>query len=145
MRRRRGAAAPCPHHGVESSINCRRAHAVLCGDLRDRQIASVHKRAYRTPLAIIELLRPAALASTRAGGREAGAGALPDDRALQLGERRGDMEDERAHGCRRVDRLGERDEFDAAFAKLVDEGYQVFDGSAEAIETPDDERVAFAQ
>jgi hypothetical protein len=55
------------------------------------------------------------------------------------------MKDERAHRRRRVDRLGERDEFDAALAKLIDEGYQVFDGSAEAVEAPDDGRVALAQ
>jgi hypothetical protein len=75
------------------------------------------------PLAIIELLRPAAFASARAGRCKTGAGALPDDRSLQLGERRGDMEDKRAHRRRRVDRLGERDEFDAAVAELIDEGY----------------------
>src|SRR5205807_10144780 len=106
---------------------------------------SVHKRADSTPLAIIELLRPPALASTRPGGCETGAGALPDDRTFELGERRGDVEDERAHRRCRVDRLGERNEFDAALAELIDEGYQVFDGSAESVEAPDDERVALAQ
>lgn len=51
----------------------------------------------------------------------ADAAALPDDRAFKLGEHRRDVEDELAHGRRRVDRLGERDEFDAAITKLVDE------------------------
>jgi hypothetical protein len=44
------------------------------------------------------------------------------------------MEDKRAHRRRRVDRLGERDEFDTALPELIDEGYQVFDRSAEAVE-----------
>jgi hypothetical protein len=52
----------------EASIDRRRAHTVLRSDLRDRQFASVHKRAYRPPLAISELARPAAVASTRTGG-----------------------------------------------------------------------------
>jgi hypothetical protein len=33
-------------------------------------------------------------------------------------------------------------QLDAALAKLIDEGYQVFDWSAEAVEAPDDEHVA---
>jgi hypothetical protein len=74
-----------------------------------------------------------------------GAGALSDDRAFELGECRRDVKDERAHRRRRVDRLGERDELNAALAKLVDKGHQIFDRSAEAIETPDDERVALGQ
>lgn len=41
-------------------------HVILRGDLRNRQFASVHKRAYRTPLAIIELARSATLAASGA-------------------------------------------------------------------------------
>jgi hypothetical protein len=51
----------------EPAVDRRLAHAMLRGDLRDRQFASVHTRADSTPLAIVELLRPLALASTRAG------------------------------------------------------------------------------
>jgi hypothetical protein len=63
-------------------------------DLRDCQCASVHKRADSTPLAIVELRQPAAVAAAGTGGGEGGTGALADDRTFELGERRGDMEDE---------------------------------------------------
>jgi predicted RNA binding protein YcfA (HicA-like mRNA interferase family) len=46
-----------------ATIDRRGAHVILRGDLRNRQFANVHKRADRTPLAIIELLRSAALAA----------------------------------------------------------------------------------
>jgi hypothetical protein len=131
--------------GRKPPIDRRRAHVILHGDVRNRQFASAHKRAYRTPLAVIEFAWPAAVAAAGPGRGKPSAGALSDDRTLQFCERGRDVEDERAHRRGRVDRFRERHKVDAAFAQFIDEGDKVFDGAAEAVEAPNDQRVAIAQ
>ena len=92
-----------------------------------------------------ERRRAATDATACARGGEAGAGALPDDLALELGERTEDVEVQPPAAGRRVDLLGQRLEADLAGVQLLDRVDQVLEPAAETVQAPDDERVAGLQ
>jgi len=84
---------------------------------------------------------PAALG----GGRQAGAGALADELALELRERAEDVEDELPAGARGVDRLGEEAESDLSLLEELNEVDEVAEAAAQPIELPDDDGVPRAE
>jgi hypothetical protein len=88
---------------------------------------------------------PAPLASSGPGSDKSCLGALADDVALKLRKGAEDVEDELpAAGCG-VDLLGGALEADALAVKLRDRLDQVLEGSAQAIQAPHHEGVAFPQ
>jgi len=76
----------------------------LFSERADARIALAHARHGKPELRRCHLRLASADATARAGGGEAGAGALGDELALELGEGGEDAEDELAGGRRRVDR-----------------------------------------
>ena len=80
-----------------------------------------------------------------AGGVEPGHRALAGEFALEFGECAEDVKDQSAAGAGGVDRLGERAEADVAVRQVLHGAHQRSERSREAVEFPDDERVARAQ
>ena len=85
-----------------------------------------------------------AQAPALAGGLKARAGALLDNRALELRQAREDVKHQPAAGSRRVDGLGERAKSDAALLQVLDGLDELPDRAGEAIQLPDDQGVAAA-
>lgn len=82
--------------------------------------------------------------AARSGCVKTGAGTLGDQSALELGDCAEDVEDQFAARRSRVDRLGQREEVAASRLEACYELDQVGERAAQAIEPPDDERVAHA-
>ena len=78
----------------------------------------------------------------RAGGGQAGAGALSDDFLLEFGQGAEDVELQAAGGGRGVDLLGQRAKSDLAVVQILDRFDQVFEAAAKPVQAPDHERVA---
>ena len=79
------------------------------------------------------------------GGLQAGVRALASELALELGQRGEQVDLQAPRGGGRVDLLVERAKAHAAGVQLFDERHQVPKRAPEAIEAPDDQRVALAQ
>jgi hypothetical protein len=88
-----------------------------------------------------ELRRPADMLTAPFGGGDAGIDALDNERALELGERPHQVENELAAGCGRVDALRHRSEARASCAELVNDLNQVRQRAPQAVELPDDKDV----
>ena len=81
---------------------------------------------------------------------QAGASALGDQLALELCQCREDAKDQAAVGRRGVDfgsgsGSGEHPQADAAAVQLIDRRHEMFQAAPQAVELPDDERVARLQ
>ena len=87
---------------------------------------------------------PTAGAATGPGRLQAGQGALADHPTLELGERGEEVEHQLAAGGGGVDRLGERAQAEAAHPEILDGLDQLLQGTGEAIQLPDHQRVALA-
>ena len=93
----------------------------------------------------IELAWPAALAPSGSGGGEAGHGALADTAALELRQRRREVEVELPHRGGRIDVFRQYFEMDFTLFQRVDDRDKVDKGPAQAVQLPHDQRVAGAQ
>ena len=71
-------------------------------------------------VALGQLRRPPAFSTSCSSSSQTGHGAFPDERALELGQRPEDVEDELAAGRGRVDALVEGPESDAALLDVTD-------------------------
>ena len=78
-------------------------------------------------------------------GLDAGACALGDERALELGQDADHLPHGAARGGVRVDRLGKRAELHAALLELVEHVDEIREAPAEPVELPDDQRIAGLQ
>jgi hypothetical protein len=78
------------------------------------------------------------------GGLKTRAGALLDDRALELRQAREDVKHEPPAGSRRVDGLGERAKSDPAPLQVLDGLDELPDRAGEPIQLPDNQGVAAA-
>ena len=110
-------------------------------DLRPEMTLSAISRR----LAGIELLSPAADASFGPGGGETGRGALPDHRALELGEGADHLHHHAPGRGGGVDVLGDRPEAGARLADPLHDVQHVLQRAGQAVELPDNDRVALAQ
>ena len=120
----------------------------LFAERADARIALAHARHREPEFRRRHLRLASADASARAGGGEAGARALGDEFALELGERGEDAEDEFAGGRRRVDRralAGQYAQSDTAGREVVHGVDEMPKIAPEPIELPHHERVALAQ
>jgi len=77
----------------------------------------------------------------RPGAGQAGAHALLDATALELGDGSEDVHLELSRGRGGVDALGETHKRDAERLKLLEEGNQVFQVSPETVQPPTDEDI----
>src|SRR3954447_6832475 len=89
-----------------------------------------------------QLRRPPARSASCTCRGKPGVRSVPNERTLELGKRRKDVEHELAAGRRRVDRLSEATEFDATLLENLHGLDELFDRSRQAIQSPDHERVA---
>ncbi len=129
--------------GRQVAVEGRDADAEHLGDRRHAHVLAHRLR--RGDLVRCERRWSAADAAAFAGGCDAGAGPLADDLALELRERAEDVEGEPPAAGGGVDVLGQRPERDLARLELLDELDQVLEAAAEAVQAPDDERVAGLQ
>ena len=93
-------------------------------------------------LAWIEAFAAAVFPPPVAGCLEAGLGALPDERAFELGEGAENVEDEPSAARIGVDGLLEALEADAPGAEVLGPGDQVLERPAKAIEAPHDRGIS---
>lgn len=77
-------------------------------------------------------------------GFKACPGAFSYQVTFELGQAAEDVEDESATGRARVDRFRQRVELHSPGVELIDEFYQVLQGSSKPVEFLDDDGVAFA-
>ena len=97
------------------------------------------------PLGGIEFLAPAADTPLGAGGGDAGGGAFADHGALELRERADHLHHHAAGRGGGVDVLGDRPEAGAGLGDPLHDVQHVLERAGQAIELPDDDRVALAQ
>ena len=90
-------------------------------------------------------LRPAALTAASSGGLAARPGALADQLAFELRQRREQVQLQAPGRRAGVDRFGQRPERDLSLLQLADQLDEMPQASAEAIEPPHHERVAGAK
>ena len=110
-------------------------------DLGDAVLLVVVERDGMPALFGIEQLRPAAFAAACPRRGEPGLGPLADQRALELGQRRKQVEGELAVDRRGVDPLGQGAEFDTAILQRTDQHDQVGHRPAEPVEPPDHQMI----
>ncbi len=122
-------------------------HADGLGDLGDgvlplavRAGRGVHA-ADRGRLAVVQLGLAAAGAAAGPGGRQALAGTLDDELALELIDRAEDVEGQPPGGCGCIDLLLQDDQADAALAQLVGQREQVLERPHRAGQPGDDEKL----
>ena len=116
--------------------------------LADPGLALAHGGLGEAQLGRGHLVRPPPPAATRARGGQAGPGALADQLALELGQRREDAEHQpagRRWWCRSPPPAGEDSQPHAALGELVDEIDEVAQVAPEPVELPGDQDVAWAQ
>src|SRR5262245_44913753 len=89
-----------------------------------------------------QLRRSSASSASCMCRRKSGIRSVSNQRNLELGERRKDVEHELAAGRRRVDRLSEAAELDATLLENVHGLDELLNRSRQAIQSPDHERVA---
>lgn len=90
--------------------------------------------------------RPTAGTASGTGGDKSGLGTFSNEPTLEVGQRREDVKDEFAAGGRGVDgTVTDGAEADAALFQFVDQGYQMPDRAAEAVESPDQQHVTLAK
>ena len=107
-----------------------------------------HRRLGQTELGRGHLERPPAVAAAGAGGCQAGAGALDDQLALELGQRRKNSKYQAAVRGRGVEAgalAGQDLEADAPADEIVDEVDQVTQVPPEPVQLSGDQRVVLAQ
>jgi hypothetical protein len=121
------------------------AHPQRLGDRPDRVLAAVVQLAGDGRLRRRHDRGPAALPAPGAGGGQAGGGALPDEIALELGQRAEEVEHQPAALRGGVDALAEALEAHAPALEVADDVQQVAQGAAQPVELPDQERVAGAE
>ena len=130
---------------LEIPIERRPRDAERLADGGDVGLPAVVERAgQRQLLGIGQLLRPPAESPPRPRRGEPGVGPLPDQVALELGQRPEDVEDELAARGGGVDLLGQALEADPPLRQRGHHLDQVLEGAAQAIEPPDDEGVALS-
>lgn len=91
-------------------------------------------------------LGAASAAASGTGGNESGFGAFGNEPSLEVSQCREDVKDEFAAGGRGVDGpVTNRPKADAATLQLINQGNQMPNRSPKSIETPHQQRVAFAK
>ena len=113
------------------------------------QIWSIERRVIRPQLlgrehpGLVDLdPRPASRTATSPGRFQPSAGPLLNEPPLELSQSREDVEDQLTRSARGVDHsVADRSEPDSTFTKLFDELHQVRHRSAQAVESPNEQRV----
>jgi hypothetical protein len=129
-------------------VQCLAAETKLFAQISDDRASLAHRGLGEAQLGGRHLRLASAVAPAGARGGESRDRALPDQLALELGERREDAEHQLAGGGRGVDRgalPGEHPQADAACIEVVHDVDEVTQVAAESIEFPDDEGVAGPQ
>jgi hypothetical protein len=128
-------------------IQCLTADAKLFAQIGNDGTSLAHSGLRETHLGWRHLRLAPAVAPARAGGGEAGDRALPDQLALELGERGEDAEHQLAGGGRGIDRgslSGQHAQSDAARIKIMHDVDQMTEIATEPIEFPHNEGIARA-
>jgi hypothetical protein len=127
------------------TVQGRSIHPKLRGDILHGHFVRAQQSANCLQFLGVEFLRPTTVAATRPRSLEAGERALADQIALEFSKRAEYMEHELSAGGPRVDLLGERGEADSARLEVVGQSDEIAEASAQTVQPPHNQRIAFAQ
>ena len=134
--------------GRDVAIECDGLHPELRREVGDGRVTALHRGLRKANLGLGQGELPPSPSTSCAGGGEAGDGALANELAFKLGERRKDPEDESTCWSGGVDLRAlpcQDPKPDLPVRELLDDVDEVAEVSSEAVELPDDERVLRAK